>query len=167
MESCWGAEIGNFVRRLHEDARRAVSTSDDGRRDRPAARDAEDRSKRLICGPGGRRHRCRPALGIAEQGRSADSIAVSWWTNIFDQRPACIRGGRSGAVAWRPWGRQPPGRTLGCRRASGTDRGPQHDGTTPAIRRRAVLLEHALQRRHPLCRSRGEVGRHRDRRAGG
>src|SRR5690606_9419194 len=39
----------------------------------------------------------------------------------------------------------------GARRAPGADGGAQHAGSARALRRRAVLLEHALRRRDPLC----------------
>ena len=163
MERVLGPQMGDFVRRLHEEHGVIFHLEDTATRDRRAPGHAEERrhDRRR---PGRRRRRRAAAARARREGRPRDRPRRDGQRVSGDQRARNLRGRRHRPLARPAQRRGDPRRALGRRAAPGPDRRAQHARRPREVRRRAVLLEPALRRPDQLRRPRRDVGRARDRR---
>ena len=149
LERVLGAELGDFVRALHEEhgvrfhlghTLEAVGRWRRGprRRDLPAGR------------PRGRGDRRPAGAGAGGAGGAAPRSRRRRGRVPGDERAGRVRRGRHRALAGPAHRRADPGRALGGGGAAGAGRRAQHPGRARAVPRRAVLLEPALRRAHHL-----------------
>ena len=162
MERILGAQMGDFVRALHEEHGVIFHLEDTAAAIEAATGHAEERQDARR-GPGGRRRRGAAADAARREGRHRARPRRAGQRLSQDQCAGNLRGRRHRALARSAQRRQHPRRALGRRRAPGPDRGAQHAGTPRAVRRRSVLLEPALRRPDQLCGARREMGRTGDR----
>ena len=163
MERVLGAQMGDFVRSLHEEHGVIFHLEDTA-----TAIDASRVTLKsggtiaadlVVVGVG-----VRPRLQLAQDAGLAIDRGVTVDEFLRDQCARRLRGRRHRPLA-RPAHRcDDPRRALGRRRAARPDRGAQHARRPAAIRRRAVLLEPALRRADQLRRARRGVGRRDGRR---
>ncbi len=157
LERILGAELGAVVRQIHEAHGVTFHLGDTVARvdgDAVTLRGGARLTADLIVAGVG----VRPAVALAEQaGLKVDrGIVVSEYPG--DERSGDLRCRRRRAVARRCQRRASTCRALGGGRTSGSGRGKEHPGTAGGLFCRAVFLEPALRRHHPLLGLRGIVG---------
>lgn len=162
MQKVLGAEMGDFVRALHEEngvnfhLKDTVEKLDGTRATLKSGSVIE--ADLVVVGIG-----VKPRLALAEHaGLAADrGVSVS---EYLETSVAGIFAAGDIALARSAFAANHPRRALGGGGAPGPDRGTQHDGRSRTLRGRAVLLEPALRCADQLCRPCRELRRHRDRR---
>ncbi len=166
MERILGREIGSLVRTIHEEhgVRLHLGTTA-SLIDRTAVtlKTGETIAAELVVVGVG----VRPNLSLAEKAGLAIDRGIAVDEYLETSIPGIFAVGDLARWPDHHSGGKIRVRALGCCGAPGTDGGAQHDEKARAVRRRTVLLEHALRRVDPLRRSRGEMGLNRDRRARG